>query len=76
MANELLLTTTDNPYNPHTHWVQWYAWDTKAGYDTCALLSRLTITSDDMSESDQDQAIEFAMNSIIEQKAFGSYIKV
>lgn len=76
MANVKLLTTTDNPYDPHTHYPQWYAWDEQAGYNTCALLARLTITSDDMSEADQDFAIESAMNAIISEKAFGNYIKV
>lgn len=76
MANTQLLTTTDNPYNPHTHWAQWYAWDEQHNYNTCALLARITKTSFDMSEADQDLAIEEAMNSIILQPAFGPYIKI
>lgn len=76
MATEKLLTTLDNPYNPHTHYPQWYAWDVQAGYNTCALLARVTITSDDMSEADQDLAIETAMNEIISENLFGDYAKV
>lgn len=76
MATEKLLTTSDNPYNPHTHYDEWYAWDVKAGYNTCALLARVTITSDEMSEADQDFAIETAMNEIISEKLLGNYIKI
>lgn len=76
MATEKLLTTLDNPYNPHTHYAEWYAWDVQAGYNTCALLARVTITSDDMSEADQDLAIETAMDEIISENLFGDYAKV
>ena len=73
---EQLLTTEDNPFNPHTHWDEWYAWDVAAGYDTCGLLARVTITSDELSEADNDLAIETAMNEIISEKIFPIYKKV
>ena len=41
MKRQWLLTTTDNPFNPHTHWDEWYTEDLKLGHDTCGLLSRV-----------------------------------
>ena len=32
-----LLTTVDNPFNPHTNFDEWYAFDLRMGYDTCLL---------------------------------------
>ena len=76
MANNTMLTTEDNPYNPHTHYDEWYAWDVRAGYNTCALLARVAVTSDELSEADQELAIETAMNEIISENIFGNYKKV
>lgn len=66
-----ILTTIDNPWNPFTHWDEWYQWDTDAGYHTCSLLARLTVTSDDLSEVDNSLAIDEAMNVVIDINPFG-----
>ena len=42
MQDSTLLTTVDNPYNPFTHWQEWYNYDVENGYHTCSLLARLT----------------------------------
>lgn len=76
MAKEQLLTTIDNPYNPHTHYDDWYAWDVRAGYNTCALLARITITSSELSQADQDLAIDQAMDEIIRENVSGMHKKI
>ncbi|WNN94592.1 hypothetical protein SEA_LEWANDO_89 [Arthrobacter phage Lewando] len=60
-----MLTTHDNPYNPFTHYREWYRWDTDHGYHSAAYLARITITSDELSEADQELAIEQAITEIL-----------
>lgn len=73
---QYMLTTVDNPYNPHTHYDEWYAWDVEHGYHTCSLLARLTITSNELSDADQDLAISYAIDEIINENLLGVYKKV
>lgn len=73
--SDVMLTTTDNPYDPFTRFDEWYQFDEASGYHTCGLLARIAITSSELSEADQDIAIETAMDEIIEEKALGPYKK-
>lgn len=77
MAGQLhMLTTTDNPYNPFTHWDEWYAYDQHAGYYTSELLARITRSSDELSEADQDVALENAIDEIVRENVLGIYKKI
>ena len=71
-----MLTTIDNPYNPVTQFDEWYAWDQRAGYNTPAFLARIAITSDELSEADQELAIEEAITEIVKYNVLGLYRKV
>lgn len=73
---EVALTTVDNPFSPFTQFDDWFAFDTQKGYNTCSLLARCCYSSDSLSEEDQDQAIDDAMNEIIQFDCFGIYKKV
>lgn len=74
--DEYMLSTSDNPYSPVTHYKEWLVWDADHGYHTPAYLARVTMMSDELSEADQAVAIDDAMNEIIEAHAGGLYIKV
>lgn len=76
MGTEHMLTTVDNPYNPFTHFDEWYSWDMAAGYNTSAFLARVIRTSDDLSEADQDLAREEAIEEIVRENVLGRYRKV
>lgn len=77
MADEdRMLTTTDNPWSPFTHFNEWREYDESSGYHTLALLGRIAITSDEMSESDQEVAIDNAMVEIIQENVSGYHIIV
>lgn len=65
MRNDCFLTTTDNPYNPFTHFDQWYTYDMDKGYNTCGLVSALTPTSDALSDELNDELIEDTYDEII-----------
>lgn len=71
-----MLTTVDNPYSPFTEFEEWSAFDDAHGYGTLALLARITITSDEISDADQSQAIEHAIDEIVEQNVSGMHRKV
>jgi hypothetical protein len=71
-----MLTTVDNPYDPFTQYKEWSAFDEAAGYDTPQLLARVAITSDELSEADQDLAMEDAIDEIVKYNVSGMHKKV
>lgn len=71
-----MLTTVDNPYNPFTHWDEWYSFDEAAGYHTSSFLARVVHTSYSLSEADQSLAIEQAIDEIVHYNVLGLYRKV
>ena len=75
-TDDVMLTTIDNPWNPFTHWDEWREYDEASGYFTLALLGRVVITSDEMSEADQDVAVLDAINEIIQENVSGVHVKV
>lgn len=74
--NDIMLTTVDNPYNPFTNFQQWFAWDTKAGYNTASFLARICKFSDELSEPDQAVAIADAIREIVHENVTGMYRSV
>lgn len=77
MATEdVMLSTIDNPWNPFTHWDEWREYDESSGYFTLALLGRVVVTSDEMSEADQDVAISDAIDEIVKENVSGVHVKV
>lgn len=71
-----MLTTIDNPYNPFTHFDDWFNYDTKKGHHSLSLLARITRSSSDLSEEDQNLAIEQAIEEIVTINASGMHRKV
>jgi hypothetical protein len=71
-----MLTTVDNPYDPFDHYDEWYAFDSRMGYHTPSFLARIVVTSDELSESDQNFAVEVAIDEIISENVSGMYKKV
>jgi hypothetical protein len=75
-AEEYMLTTVDNPFDPWTQWDEWFAFDTRHGYHTSSFLARIVVTSDDLSDADQAQAIQLAIDEIVRENVLGIYRKV
>lgn len=75
-TTEYMLTTVDNPFSPFTHYYEWDAWDRRAGYNTNALLARVYVGSDDLSEADQDDAERQAIDEIVRENVSGMHKKV
>ena len=76
MAKLHMLTTVDNPYDPFTEYEAWSLFDARAGYNTPQYLARICITSHDLSEEQQNEAIESAISEIVELNINGMYRKV
>jgi len=74
--DEVLLTTLDNPFNPHMQWIDWYAFDKRKGYNTCEYLARIAKSSDELSDVEQDLAIRQAMDEILRFNITGNYVIV
>lgn len=75
-SSEYMLTTVDNPFDPFTQWDEWFVWDQAAGYHTPGLLARIAKTSDELSDADQYQAIQYAINEIVRENVLGVFKKV
>ena len=76
MASEYMLTTIDNPYNPFKQFDSWLLFDVEKGYNTCAYLDRIARTSDQLSDAENDEELERAMNEIIANDFMNIYKKV
>lgn len=76
MNNQHMLSTEDNLYNPWTQWDQWLAWDTQEGYHSLALLGRVARTTDGENDQVDDEAIEDAIDTIVQENLSGVHIKV
>lgn len=71
-----MLTTVDNPFDPFTQYDEWSAFDETHGYYTPQLLARVVVTSSELSETDQDLAIEAAIDEVVEYNVSGKHRKV
>lgn len=51
-TKELMLSTSDNPFNPFEQFKEWYAFDVSHGYNTLGYLAAVAETSDDQFDID------------------------
>lgn len=71
-----MLTTVDNPYNPHHKYNKWLQWDHDHGYYTQEYLGRLINLAADIDEHESSDLIELAMREIVEVDALGVYMTI
>jgi hypothetical protein len=72
----VMITTTDNPYDPRTNFPAWHAWDVSHGYNTCAYLDRVLHETDDYPQEYNERLAEFAIDEIIAIHDGGLYVKL
>lgn len=70
------ITTVDNPFDPFDNFDSWYRFDMDKGYNSCALLARLTLTSDAFTDKENDEEIERAIDEIVKYDVLNIYKKV
>ena len=76
MANDSMLTTVDNPFDPFEQFTSWFMFDVEKGYYSCNKLARIVQLSDDMTQKEIDEEIERAIDEIIKYDDADLYIKV
>ena len=76
MANNCMLTTFDNPFDPFEQFTSWFMFDVEKGYNTCGYLARIAKLTDDMSEEEVDRETKRAIDEIIQYDFLNIYKKV
>ena len=76
MASKCMLTTFDNPYNPFDEFTSWFMFDEEKGYHSCAYLGRIAKTSEQLSDEENAQEIERAIDEILKYDFQNIYKKV
>ena len=76
MSNDVMLTTYDNPFNPFEQFSSWFLFDVEKGYNTCSYLARIAKLSDKMSQQEEDEEVERAIDEIIKYDFTNIYKKV
>jgi hypothetical protein len=74
--SECCITTFDNPFDPFDNFNKWFLFDCEKGYNTCAYLARIAKTSDELSDAENAQEIERAIDEIIKFDPLNIYKKV
>ena len=76
MSNDVMLTTYDNPFNPFEQFSSWFLFDVEKGYNTCSYLARIAKLSDEMSQQEEDEEVERAIDEIIKYDFMNIYKKI
>ena len=71
---QVMLTTIDNPFDPFDDFDNWYNFDMDKGYNSCAYLARIAYTSDALSDAENNQELERAIDEIIVYDFLNIYI--
>ena len=71
-----MLSTIDNPFNPFEDYSSWLMFDKEKGYDSAERLMRIAKLTDDMTQKEENEEIERAINEIIKYDILNVYIKV
>ena len=76
MANNCMLTTFDNHFDPFEQFTSWFMFDVEKGYNSCAYLARIAKLTDDMSDQEISDEINRAIDEIIKYDFMNIYKKV
>ena len=76
MRTECALTTFDNPFDPFEQFDSWNRFDLDKGYCSCSYLDRIAKTSDQLSDEENNEEIERAIDEIIKNDVLNIYVKV
>ena len=76
MANNCMLTTFDNPFDPFEDFISWNLYDIEKGYNCSERLMRIAKIEDFMSEEEIDSEIERAIDEIVHYDDANIYKKL
>lgn len=72
---KVALTTYDNPYDPFEQFDSWWLFDVEKGHNSSELLGRIAKTSDQLTDEENDEEIERAIDQIIKYDYENKYTK-
>lgn len=70
------LTTKDNPFSPFSQFESWQRFDEQRNYNTISYLSRIANVSIELSDEENNNEIQRAIDEIVRMNLTGNYIKV
>ena len=73
---DCMLTTIDNPFDPFEQFSEWFLFDVVKGYNSCSYLARVARTSDQLTDRENAEEIERAIDEIIKYDFMNIYKKV
>ena len=76
MNKQVNITTIDNPFNPFDDFTSWFMFDIEKGYYTSSKLARLVNITDDMTEKEEMEETERAIDRLIEIDPLDIYKKL
>ena len=81
MTDEVMLTTTDNPYNPFDNFEQWYMFDEMRARQEnrptcCGYLARVDASSSEVSDAELRQTMNDIIDEIVELNLSGKFRKI
>lgn len=68
-----MLTTYDNPFDPFEQFTSWLMFDIEMGYNSCEKLARVAQLSDNMTQKEESDEIERAIDEVIFNDDLGIY---
>lgn len=71
-----MLSTFDNPYDPFEQFTLWLLFDNEKGYNCSGILARIAETSDQLSDEENEEEKERAIDEIIKHDFLNIYKKV
>jgi hypothetical protein len=76
MFDEVMLTTIDNPYDLFEQFNLWFMFDVEKGYYTCSKIARIAQLTSDMTQKEENEEVERAIDEIIKYDFLDVYKKV
>ena len=76
MSRKCMLTTIDNPFDAIEQFTSWFMFDNEKGCNSCSYLSRIARTSDELSDEENNEEIERAIDEIIKYDLNNVYKKI
>ena len=75
MANDYMLSTVDNPFNPFNDFTSWLMFDIEKGYYSCSKLGRIVNLTEGMTQKEMDDEISRAIDAIVDNDFTGTFIR-
>ncbi len=71
-----MLTTIDNPFSPFLDYDNWLSFDESKGYNTNQILARNCLVLNDLTEQQQEEEIESAIDFIVGSGLYPLHVKI